>query len=152
MFFAVYFLCGISDILDGYIARKTNTSSRFGEILDSIADFIFVTVMLFIFIPLLAWGKWMLYMIGIIALVRFVSLGIGFVKYHAFAFLHTYANKITGIALICFPILYYAAGLTVTAFILCGIASLSALEELIITIHSKRLNRNVTSIFLDKYK
>jgi len=151
-FFAIYILCGISDILDGYIARKTKTSSKSGEILDSIADLIFIAVMLVIFIPLLAWRWWMLCWVGGIALVRFLSVGVGFAKYHAVSFLHTYANKITGIILFGFPLLYYATGLTVTVSVICCFASLSAFEELIITIRSKRLNRNVASIFYNKGK
>lgn len=147
LFYIFYALCCASDILDGYVARKTKTASRNGEILDSIADFVLVTIVLIIFIPLLAWEWWMIYWIGIIALARFLSLGIGFVKYRAVSFLHTYANKVTGIALVCFPILFRVLGITATTLILCGIASISALEELIITIRSKALNRNVKSVF-----
>lgn len=146
-FFLVYALCCASDILDGYVARKTRTTSKLGEILDSIADFIFVVIVLAMLVPLLAWEWWMVYWIGAIALTRFVSLGIGFAKYHAISFLHTYANKATGIALACFPVLFLAFGINVMAFILCSIASISALEELIITIGSKTLNRNIKSIF-----
>ena len=151
LFFVVYALCGISDILDGYIARKTNTSSKPGEILDSIADLIFIAIVLIIFIPLLTWEPWMLCWVGVIAFIRFLSLGIGLVKYHTLPFLHTWANKAAGMVLFCFPLLYNTTGLTVTAFIVCCIASLSAFEELIITIRFKRLNRNVVSIFSNKH-
>ena len=149
-FFAVYFLCCISDILDGYIARKTETTSKFGEIFDSIADFILIVIVFIIFIPLIEWDQWMVYWICIIALMRFLSLGIGFLKYRAFSLLHTYTNKVTGIALICFPILFQIFGKTITTFILCGLASLSALEELIINTRSKVLNRNIESIFVEE--
>ena len=88
--------------------------------------------------------------IGIIALVRFASLGVGFAKYHEFAFLHTYANKATGVVCACFPVLYQMFGLTVSALILCGVASLSALEELAITWCSKELDRNVKGLFFTK--
>ena len=87
---------------------------------------------------------------GAIALIRFVSLGIGFMKYRAFAFLHTYANKCTGAVLACFPILIYVAGLSLTVFVICGAASLSAFEELVITMQSKMLDRNIGSVFSDR--
>ena len=45
-FFLLYMICGLSDVLDGIIARKTNTASDFGARLDTIADFIFATVLL----------------------------------------------------------------------------------------------------------
>ena len=146
-FYTVYILCCVSDVLDGYVARKTSTESKLGEALDSIADFALIAVMLIVFIPLLAWEPWMLRWAVAIALIRFTSLGVGLAKYRALAFLHTYANKATGIACACFPILYQALGLTVTSVILCGIASLSALEELIISISSKELDRNIKGLF-----
>ena len=147
LFFIVYALCCVSDILDGSVARKTKTTSKSGEVLDSIADYIFITIVLVIFIPLLAWDRWVVYWIGIIALTRFLSLGVGFLKYRSVPFLHTFANKFTGIALVCFPVLHWIFGMTVTAFILCSVASLSALEELAIIIRSKKLNRNIKSVF-----
>lgn len=84
----------------------------------------------------------------VIALIRFLSLGIGFMKYRTMAYLHTYANKFTGIALACFPVLYRICGMTITVLVLCGIASLSALEELLIIILAKKLDRNIKSIFV----
>lgn len=149
-FFVIYALCGVSDMLDGHVARKTKTTSRFGEALDSTADLIFIVILLIVFIPLFSWKPWMLYWMGTVALTRFVSLWIGFVKYRTLPSLHTYSNKATGIALFCFPLLYRIAGLPATALVLCGIASISAFEELIITIRSKSLDRNVVSIFYNK--
>ena len=52
MFFIIYSLCVISDILDGYIARKSNTSTKFGECLDSFADAIFFIIILVKFLLL----------------------------------------------------------------------------------------------------
>jgi CDP-diacylglycerol--glycerol-3-phosphate 3-phosphatidyltransferase len=145
-FFSLYAICCLSDILDGYVARKTNTASKFGETLDSIADFIFIAVMLIIFLGILTLKTWIVIWIAAVALIRFVSLGVGFAKYRKMAFLHTYANKAAGIACACFPVLYQIFGLNVTAFILCGIASLSALEELTVSITSKELDRNVKGL------
>jgi CDP-diacylglycerol--glycerol-3-phosphate 3-phosphatidyltransferase len=61
LFFVVYALCCVSDILDGYVARKTKSASKSGEVLDSIADFIFIAIIFVIFIPLLAWDRWAVY-------------------------------------------------------------------------------------------
>lgn len=43
-FFSVYALTGLTDVLDGWIARKTETASAFGARLDSIADLLFYAV------------------------------------------------------------------------------------------------------------
>jgi len=140
-------MCSISDIMDGYVARKTNTVSKSGAILDSIADFILIVVMLILFIPILSLERWQIYWILIIAFIKCVSLLTGFIKYRALSFLHTYANKITGLILFCFPFLYHTVDLTITAIIICSIASISALEELVINITSRELNRDVKGLF-----
>ena len=51
-FIIIYLFCGISDMLDGYIARKTGTTSKLGEKLDSLADFIMITVLIIILYPI----------------------------------------------------------------------------------------------------
>jgi len=146
-FFVLYILCGISDFLDGYVARKTQNTSRFGAIFDSVADVAFFGSILIIFIPLFQWPPWILWWIGLIILVRLASLTVGAVKYHSIAFLHTYANKATGLLLFCFPVLCYVLGLTFSAGLICAAGSLSAVEELLINIRSRSLSRNVKSLF-----
>ena len=41
MFLAIYTLAGVTDVLDGWLARKTGTASAWGARLDSIADLFF---------------------------------------------------------------------------------------------------------------
>ncbi|MCL2218022.1 MAG: CDP-alcohol phosphatidyltransferase family protein [Defluviitaleaceae bacterium] len=146
IFYLVYAWCIASDILDGYIARKTRTTSNFGAFLDSAADLNLIAILLVIFLPLLNWDLWMLVLVGIVIFTRAVALSIGFVKYRTLTLLHTYANKGAGLVLASFPILYGLSGLAITISILFTAAFLSAFEELIITIRSKTLDRNITSM------
>lgn len=53
MFFCFYTFAGITDVLDGFIARRTNTESDKGARLDSIADLMFYTVMIIRLFPVL---------------------------------------------------------------------------------------------------
>ncbi len=147
LFFMIYILCGISDVLDGMIARKMNLVSKKGQILDSVADFLMVVLLLFVFVLNLNLPLWGIYWVVIIAVIRLTSLGVGFMRYRQLAFLHTYANKLTGVALFCFPFLYAGSGLYTTTILLCFIASISAIEELIINAVSKKLWRDIKSIF-----
>jgi len=149
-FFIVYIICGLSDVLDGYIARKLRYISEIGAILDSIADIIFIFSMTIIIVPIFKWSWWMLMWIGIIILMRLSSLLIGVIKYRALAFLHTYSNKMTGFLLFCFPFIHYMFDLNVTVCILCGVATLSAVEEILINIISDELSRNIKSIIFIK--
>ena len=147
LFYALYTWCVVSDMIDGPIARRAKVTSELGSLLDSAADMLLAIVLLIIFIPILALEMWMIYMIIGVLATRAVGFAIGFVKYRTFTLLHTYANKAAAVILACFPIFYGLFGLTVTIPVLFVAAILSALEELIITIRSKELKRNITSMF-----
>ncbi|PWJ46996.1 CDP-alcohol phosphatidyltransferase family protein [Faecalicatena contorta] len=146
-FFFFYVICGISDVLDGYIARRMDACSKFGQVFDSISDLIFISIVLFIFIPVINLPLWSIYWIAAIAAVRLISIITGFVKYQRLAFLHTYANKATGIVLFFFPFLFPVFGKEITVSIVCCMASISAAEELLINLISKTLSRDRSSIF-----
>ena len=45
-FLAVYTIAGLTDVLDGWLARKTGTASPFGARLDSIADLLFYGILI----------------------------------------------------------------------------------------------------------
>ena len=146
-FYAVYILCIATDIADGFLARKAKVTSDFGAFMDSAADLILIAVMLFILIPLLPFEWWMLLLVGIVVFTRLLALGIGFIKYRTLSLLHTYANKGSGLMLAAFPILFGTLGIGTALIIVFAGAFLAAVEELVITITSKKLNRNRTTIF-----
>ena len=74
VFWTLYLLCGLSDILDGAVARSTGTVSRLGERLDTIADIIFVAVWIVLFIPAIDVGRWLWIWTGVIALIKVVNV------------------------------------------------------------------------------
>lgn len=147
LFFLLYLAGGISDILDGYIARKYKLTSEFGALLDSIGDFIFILVLLFLLYPYVRVSQPLTIWIVVICIIRFSSIFVAFFRFHTIAFLHTYLNKATGLLLFCFPIFFVFFGMELTGIILCSVATLSAVEELAIHIKAKELNRNIISIF-----
>lgn len=149
-FFIVYGICGISDVLDGYAARKLKCATRLGQTLDSIADLFFFGIVLFILIKAAVLPVWAVYCITGICLLRVLSLLAGFLKYRKPAFLHTFANKAAGTVLFFFPFLYLAFGGTASVLMACGAAAIAALEEFLINMTSKELSRDVKSIFTQK--
>ena len=138
-FFIIYVLTGVTDALDGFIARKTNTASALGALLDSIADLIFYTVLLVKILPemirVLPWGIW--YVVAGVVLVRLVAYDVAFLKYHRFASVHTYMNKLTGAAIFVYPFFLPLPAAVPVAFAVCAIAGLGSLEELLIHVLSK---------------
>lgn len=129
------------------IARKMNLVSKNGQLFDSTADFFIIIVLLSIFVRNFKISLFVIYWVAIIAVMRLTSLGVGFIRYKQLTFLHTYTNKLTGIALFCFPFMYIGLGLYTATIIVCFVASISAMEELIINTVSKKLCRDINSIF-----
>lgn len=148
-FFGLYLLCGISDMLDGYLARRIKATSRIGALLDSVADFIFISLMAIILLPIVKLPAGLAaWLIGIAA-IKLLTLLAGFLKYGTIAFLHTWSNKITGFAVFLFPLLCGIEGsnIPIAAGIVCVMASMAATEELLITLTAKKLNPDIRSIF-----
>jgi CDP-diacylglycerol--glycerol-3-phosphate 3-phosphatidyltransferase len=68
-------------------------------------------------------------------------------KYHVFAILHTYANKATGLLLFLSPYLYNLVDINILGGVICTIASIATVEELMIHIISKGLSRDIKSVY-----
>ncbi len=143
VFYGVYSLCGISDMLDGYIARKIDATSKLGSQLDSVSDLIFLGVVLWLILPRLVLSKGLILWVIAIAAIRFITVGIGFRKRHTLEIAHTYGNKITGLMLFLSLFALPYISIQILGVFLCGVASLSALEELIIQLKGSGVSRKV---------
>ncbi len=146
-FLIIYIVCGISDMLDGYVARKTGTTSKSGEKLDSIADLLMIFILIYILYPFIQLPLILYIWISVIIVIRVISIIVVFVKYRTFGISHTYANKATGFLLFLLPLFFVFIELDVLICILCVFGSASAIEELIIHLNSKDLDLNKGSIF-----
>ncbi len=148
VFWILYIGCGLSDMADGYIARKTSNTSELGAKLDSIADFVMIVVAVIIFYPLVKPNYLILFWVLGIAAVRLLAVLIAYIKFSTFAMLHTYANKLTGLLLFIFPFGMTILPANITMGIVCLVATISALEEFVIQVRSKNLDLNRKSIYV----
>jgi len=128
-FYITYILCGFSDMIDGTIARKTNSASKFGSQLDTIADIIFVAASLFKLLPAIHIPWWLWIWGSVIAVIKISNIIWGYVSNKQFISLHTIMNKITGLLLFLFPLTLSFAELKFTAIVVCAIATFSAIQE-----------------------
>ena len=128
-FYITYLLCGFSDMVDGTVARKTNSTSKFGSQLDTIADLIFVVASLSKLLPAIHIPQWLWIWGGIIAVIKISNIVWGYVSKKQFLSLHTTMNKVTGLLLFLFPLTVSFLELTYTAMVVCSIATLSAIQE-----------------------
>ena len=128
-FYSLYIAAGLTDIADGWVARKTNTVSEFGSKLDTIADFIFVVICLFKLIPVLDVPIWLYSWIGIIALIKIINIVSGYVVQKQFVVLHSVMNKVTGILLFVFPLTFSFIDMKYSAVVVGIIATFAAVQE-----------------------
>lgn len=148
-FIIIYTLTGISDILDGFIARKMNTTSEFGANLDSVADLFFYAVMLIRLLPtlLVKMKPFIWYSVAVVFALRIAAYIVAAVKYHRFASLHTYMNKVTGAAVFTAPyIMPLSCHLTI-CFIICVIGAVASAEELTMHIIAKNYDPKKRTLF-----
>ena len=83
-FYACYIIAGITDMIDGTVARKLGTSSQFGEKLDTVADFVFVAAALYKLLPVMKISRAIWIWAGLIAVIKLINIISGFVvqKHH----------------------------------------------------------------------
>ena len=72
-FWTLYALCGISDMVDGWLARKLHAETKAGAILDSVADLSFVACCAIRLLPHLSIPSWLWIWAGIIVVIKLVN-------------------------------------------------------------------------------
>ena len=119
-FWALYALCGISDIADGWLARKLKCVTRTGALLDSLADICFVACCAWKLLPILELPQWLWLWAGVIVAIKVVNQLSALVMYGHCCFPHTLANKATGF------LLFIAVPMTVWSIIPVSISAVVA--------------------------
>ena len=128
-FYGLYIFCGLTDMVDGTVARKTGAASSFGARLDTVADFLFVIASFVKLIPVIRIPVWTWVWVAVIAVVKLVNLFWGILGRKQIPSLHTIANKATGLCLFLLPLTMPFADLRYTAPVVCVIATIAAIQE-----------------------
>lgn len=131
-FCILYLLAGITDMIDGTVARIFNQESKFGEKFDTAADFVFVVAVLYKIIPVVTLPGFVLLWIGLIALVKIANMIVCYVRNGELVAVHSHLNKITGLALFIFPLTLNLVDIRISACFVCALASCAAIHELFV--------------------
>lgn len=154
-FFIIYGVCGATDVLDGVVARHYHLESKFGSILDSVSDLIFLGVMAFKIFPImmerLALWNWLIILIPTgLQCIGYIICAIKFKKFSA---IHTYANKILSAAVFFYPFTFIGdiRWIYETYVLIFGVVAFYAsIETNLIHIIAKRYDEKNKSIFFIK--
>lgn len=128
-FYALYITAGLFDMIDGWVARRTNTVSEFGAKLDTVADFVFVVVCLVKLLPVMDVPVWLYVWIGIIAVIKIINIVSGYVVQKRFVSVHSVMNKVTGVLLFVLPLTLSFIDLKYSATVVCVFATFAAIQE-----------------------
>ncbi len=127
VFWIIYGFCGVSDIVDGWLARKFNCCTKKGALLDSLADICFVACCVWKLMTILELPQWLWLWVGVIVAIKIINQILALVIYKHCCFPHTFANKVTGFLLfIVGPIIIWSI---IPIVIVTIIATFAAIQE-----------------------
>lgn len=148
-FYVVYTVAGATDVLDGFIARKTGTTSDLGARLDSAADIVFYSVMIIKLFKAFAetLPPYVWFTAGVALVLRVCTYIVAAVKYRRFASLHTYLNKLTGLCVFLIPYFFKLPVGTAYCFIVVLVGIAASAEELFIHLLNANYDASKKSVF-----
>ena len=127
LFWVLYALCGISDMVDGTLARRLHAESKTGAALDSVADIILVVCCAARLVPVVEIPVWLWIWAGVIVFFKMVNQVSALVVCKRFCFVHTWANKLTGLLLfLMVPTVFWSV---IPIAIVAAIATFAAAQE-----------------------
>ena len=128
-FYALYLLCGFTDMIDGTIARKTGAVSGFGARLDTVSDFVFMLVCAVKILPILRILVWLWVWTLLIALTKILNIALVFIAKKKLISIHSVFNKITGFALFLLPLSLTFIPTSYSVLAICVLATVAVAQE-----------------------
>ena len=126
-FWVLYTLCGISDMVDGWLARKLDAETKAGAVLDSVADIVFVACCAIRLLPVVEIPTWLWIWAGVIVIIKIINQISSLVINKRFCFPHTLANKLTGFLLfLSVPAIFWTL---IPISIVAAVATFAAIQE-----------------------
>jgi CDP-diacylglycerol--glycerol-3-phosphate 3-phosphatidyltransferase len=116
-------------MIDGTVARKTKTESKFGSELDTVADIIFAVSALVKIIPALDIPAWLWIWMCIIAVFKIASMIYGYVRNKTLVSDHSVLNKVTGLLVFLLPLTFPFFDILYTSIVVCAVATAAAMTE-----------------------
>ena len=132
VFIIAYIYAGLSDVIDGFVARKLHIESDIGRKLDSISDLSFYTVMMIKVWPLLVryLPDYMWNILWIIVGIRASLYIYTSLRHHELLSNHTIFNKATGALLFLLPFMILSKEFVIYAAVVETVALIAAIYEI----------------------
>lgn len=146
-FLLAYLTCGLTDVLDGYLARKLGATSAAGALMDAIGDLLMYGVILYLFLTVFTIPAWLVVWVVNLAAFRLLGWFISWVRLGRLV-THTYLDRFTGILLFALlpVLLFFDLTLETPALIVCTIATVATMEVLVLAFLSRKKDDPVYSV------
>lgn len=131
-FYALYILGGCSDVFDGIAARHSGAETKLGARLDTIADIIFLLIVLLKALPAIRIPAYLIVWIACIAVIKIINIISGFVIFKRFVPEHTPMNRLCGVIIFIIPLCIGALprqAVLVLIILACVLATIAAVFE-----------------------
>lgn len=128
-FLVLYAAAGLTDMLDGFVARSTKTETELGAKLDSIADLTLAVICLAKILPTVAAPAWLWAWVVAIAAVKVANVVSGLVMGERLVLPHTTANKAAGFVAFLVPFAIPTFGVVAPSIPACVVATFAAIQE-----------------------
>lgn len=131
-FYILYIVGGLSDVFDGIVARHFGGETEFGAKFDSIADIIFIGIVLIKILNTVSIPMGIILWIVAIGLIKCINIFVGLIFRKTFVSEHTLLNKICGIMVFAFPLYIdrFPEWIELLLFILtCLMATVASIQE-----------------------
>ena len=116
-------------MIDGAIARKTGSVSKFGARLDTASDFVFMLVCTIKVLPLFHIPVWLWVWITLIALIKIFNITLVFIRKKKLISIHSVLNKATGFVLFLLPLTLTFSKTIYSIVAVCAFATVAVMQE-----------------------
>ncbi len=147
-FLGILIVAMFTDMVDGYIARKTCSTSETGTVLDSIADLMMYAAMLVG--GILLWPALMYrvrYVIAAIVGMYLIAAGAGFLKFHRLTNYHTTLAKMSAILMSGAVLILFLFENPIVFRVMAVLQVIALLENLAVTIVLPGWRHDIPSVF-----
>jgi len=157
LFLCAYLVTGLTDVLDGFLARRFHWESKLGAKLDGTADILFMLSMLAVVFGVLRLRLrgYVMITLGALVALKLANLLFTKLKFGTWSTMHTLANKYTALPFYCVcPVLVWlreAAGAMETVNLLLAVflatVFVANLEETLLLARMKEYDTDMKSLW-----
>lgn len=149
LFVCVYAFTALTDMFDGFLARRFHWESKLGSKIDGFADIVLVLSMLTIVFAVLRlrFALYVVVCVGVIALVRGANLVFTRIKFKQWGTMHTFLIRYTSVPIYLIAPVFVVTGEPLNALVMAILAAIlaSVVEETVILALMEEYNMDMKS-------